>query len=145
MERVIRCSEKWAAFDPEVLASLSEGSYLKGWDVSLAQNQAASCSITPRGVTPEGMDPQPGSQVPVLILNGEVDPIDPPDNMAGAKALFPNSAALVLPYQGHSISDYNTIMCMWSIEDDFIQSGSVANLHTDCLKSIWPRAFDTTE
>jgi len=141
MDHVIRCSEKWAAFDPEAVARLSEGSYLTGWDVSLAQNQALSCKYTPHGETPEGMDPQPGSQAPILIMNSEVDPIDPPDNMAGAEALWPNSIALAIPYQGHSISDTGSIMCMWSLMDEFIQTGSAEGLDTDCLKKIQPPAF----
>jgi len=141
MAHVIRCSEKWAAFDPSEVAQLGEGSYLKGFDVWLAQTQAASCQYTPPGETPEGLDLQTGSQVPVLIMNGDMDPIDPPDNMAGAAALWPNSLALVLPYQGHSISDLTAITCMWSIEDEFIQTGSAAGLHTDCLKNIQPAGF----
>ena len=141
MDHVIRCSEKWAAFDPDAVARLSEGSYLAGWDISLAQKTAFDCKYTPRGETPEGMAPQPGSQVPVLILNGEVDPIDPPENMAGAKALWPNSISLVAPYQAHTLSDIDTIMCWWSIMDEFVQSGSVEGLHTDCLNSIQPPAF----
>ena len=62
MAHIIRCSEKWAAFDPEAVSRLSEDSYLKGWDVSLAQNQAFSCQYTPKGETPEGTSPQPGSR-----------------------------------------------------------------------------------
>ena len=141
MEHVIRCSEKWAAFDPEAVSRLSEGSYLKGWDVSLAQNQAFSCKYTPAGETPEGSSPQSGSPVPVLIFNGDADPIDPPENMAGAKALWPNSVALVAPYQGHSISDMTAISCWFSILDEFIQSGSTTGLDTRCLQSLRPPAF----
>jgi pimeloyl-ACP methyl ester carboxylesterase len=141
MEHVIRCGEKWAAFDPKTVARLGADSYLKAWDVSLAQNQAFSCRYTPTGEMPEGQSPQTGSQVPVLILNGQWDPIDPPDNMAGAKALWPNSLALIAPYQGHSISDMTTISCWWSILDEFIQSGSANGLRTECLKSIQPPEF----
>ncbi len=143
MERVIRCNEKWAAFDPGEVARLGEGSYLKGWDVSLAQQQAEVCKNTPPGFIPEGQDPQPGSQVPVLTINGGFDPIDPPDNMAGASALFPNSVSLELPYTGHSISDYDAVMCLWSLENEFIQSGSAAGLHTGCLKNIRAPRFLT--
>jgi pimeloyl-ACP methyl ester carboxylesterase len=145
MAHVIRCSEKWAAFDPDTVALLSEGSYLKDWYVSLAKDHAFSCKYTPPGETPEGNAHQPGSQVPVLILNGEVDPQDPPEGMAEAKSLWPNSTALVLPYQGHWLTDVNTVMCMWSIMDEFIQTGSAEGLHTDCLKSIQPPTFVTTE
>jgi pimeloyl-ACP methyl ester carboxylesterase len=143
MEHVIRCSEKWAAVDPEEVSRLSEGSYLKGFDLWLSQNQAASCRYTPPGVTPEGIDPQPGSPVPVLIMNGDFDPIDPPENMEGAKALWPNSSALVIPYQAHTFSNDSIVKCAWAIQDEFIQTGSAEGLHTDCLKNIRPLVFIT--
>ncbi len=143
MAHVIRCSEKWAAFDPQEVARLGEGSYVKGYDASLAQQQSVICENTPPGVTPEGQALQPGSQVPVLIINGGFDPIEPPENMAGASALFPNSVALELPYTSHGISDYNAAMCLWSLENQFIQSGSVAGLSTGCLKDIQPPSFIT--
>ena len=141
MERVIRCSEKWAAFDPAVVAQLSQGSFLAGWDVSLSQTQALECKHIPLGETPEGLSPQPGSQVPVLILNGELDPIDPPGNMAGAKALWPNSIALVGLYQGHAISDMAEISCWFSIMDEFIQTGSAEGLDTSCMQNVQPPVF----
>jgi hypothetical protein len=79
---------------------------------------------------PEGMDPQPHSQVPVLLLNGDADPQDPPDNVAGSKELWPDSLALVEPFQGHSLSDQAEIACRWSIMIEFIQSGLVQMLKT---------------
>ena len=142
MEHVIRCSEKWAAFDPEAVSRLSGNSYLKDWDMSLARSQAFSCKYTPAGETPEGVSLQPGSRVPVLIVNGAVDPIDPPDNMTGASALWPNSRVVVLPFQGHAISDRTAVVCLWSIMDEFIQSGSVNGLHTDCLQNITAPPFE---
>ena len=39
MEHVIRCSEKWAAFDPVAVVQFSEGSYLADWDINLAKNK----------------------------------------------------------------------------------------------------------
>ncbi len=143
MAHVIRCSEKWAAFEPQEVARLGEGSYVKGYDASLAQQQSVICENTPLGLTPEGQALQPGSQVPVLILNGGLDPIDPPENMAGAGTLFPNSVSLVLPYTSHGISDYTAVMCLWAIEDEFFRSGSMAGLHTGCLKDIQPPRFNT--
>jgi pimeloyl-ACP methyl ester carboxylesterase len=141
MEHVVRFSEKWAAFDPAVVVQLSQGSFLSGWDISLAQNQALACKYTPAGITPEGLAPQPGSQVPVLTLNGDVDPIDPPDNMAGAKALWPNSVVLVGLYQSHSISDMSEIFCWWFIQNQFIQTRSAEGLDTSCMQSIQPLVF----
>jgi pimeloyl-ACP methyl ester carboxylesterase len=138
---IVAATKKWAAFYPVAVTQLSEGSYLAGWDVALSNNQAFSCKYTPHGETPEGVSPQPESQMPVLILNGDVDPIDPPENMAGAKALWPNSRSLIVPYQSHSISDMNVISCWFSILNEFIQSGSAERLNTSCMQSIQPPPF----
>ncbi len=105
MDHVIRCSEKWAAFDPAAVERSGAGSSFAGWDLGLAQTTAFACQYTPPGVTPEGQTAQPGSQVPVLIWNGTRDPINPPENMAGAKALWPNSLAVAVPFVSHNWRD----------------------------------------
>ena len=137
------CSEKWAAFSQAEVERLSTGSYLKGWYVGLAQNHALACSLTPPGETPEGSSNQPHSNVPVLIINGEADPQGPPDNMAGASALWPNSVQVVEPYQGHWLSDWGEIQCRWAIENQFIQSGSVQGLDTSCMKNVKMPVFQS--
>ena len=138
MERVIRCSEKWAAFDP---AAIDKNSFMAVRDIPLAQNQAISCKYTPVGVTPEERSLQPASQVPVLIFNGSLDPIDPPENMADASDLWPNSQAFTLPYQAHQQSDITAINCFFSIMNDFIQTGSAKGLDGNCLQNIRPPNF----
>lgn len=145
MERVIRCWEKWAAFSPDEVARQSQGSYLAGWYASLAQSHALACKYTPVGVMPEGKAAQVGSQVPVLFFNGQVDPQDPPQNVSGAKALFPNSLSVVEPYQGHWLSDYSEISCRWSIQDQFIQKGSAQGVDVSCMQKISPPTFNTRD
>jgi pimeloyl-ACP methyl ester carboxylesterase len=143
MERVIRCSEKWAVFSPQEVARLGKGTYLEGWYNKLAGEHALACGLTPKGETPEGMDAQPHSNVPVLLFNGAADPQNPPENVAGSQKLWPNSLALVEPYQGHWLSERSEIYCRWSIMTEFIENGSTVGLDTSCLKDVKPRAFDT--
>lgn len=145
MEHTIRCSEKWASFEPAAVAELGKDSFLAGWDISLAKHQAFSCNLTPQGEMAEGETMQPGSNIPVLIFNGDLDPIDPPENMSGSKELWPNSLSLVAPYQGHSISNMSVIMCWFSILDRFIENGSVNGLETSCMQEIQAPAFDTRD
>jgi pimeloyl-ACP methyl ester carboxylesterase len=145
MERVIRCSEKWAAFSPQEVARLGAGTYLESWYVELAGQHAFACSLTPPGETPEGMAAQPHSQVPVLLLNGAADPQNPPDNVAGSKELWPNSLALVEPYQGHWLSSFSEIQCRWAIMAEFIENDSTVGLHTSCLNDVQPPAFETQD
>jgi pimeloyl-ACP methyl ester carboxylesterase len=143
MDHVIRCTEKWAAFDPAVVAKLSQDSFMSVRDTTLAQNQAFSCLYTPAGITLEGQDLQPVSRVPVFIFNGSLDPIDPPANMDGASQVFPNSLSLTLPYQAHSQSNLSVILCYFGIQNDFIQSGSTEALDTTCMKNVQPPVFVT--
>ncbi len=141
MERVIRCGEKWAAFDPARVAENSQGSFLAARLVPLSQVQALNCRYTPVGEMPEGRSPQPGSQVPVLLLNGGLDPLDPPANIDGYSKLWPNSLAVTLPYQGHQQSDMTAIRCYFSILNDFVQTGTAKGLDTSCLQDIQPPVF----
>jgi pimeloyl-ACP methyl ester carboxylesterase len=143
MEHVIRCGEKWARFDPAEVARLGKGTYALDYDLWLAQQQVDVCALTPRGVMPEGDSPQPRSNVPVLIFSSALDSIDPPENVAGADKVFPNSLSVVMPYQSHNISDYNTGYCLFSLEQQFIQSGSVQGLDASCLANIRPPVFET--
>jgi pimeloyl-ACP methyl ester carboxylesterase len=143
MERVIRCGEKWAAFDPAKVAENSQGSFMAARSIPLSQIQALNCRYTPVGEIPEGQSPQPGSQVPLLMFNGTLDPLDPPANVEGAADLFPNSLALALPYQAHQQSNMTAILCYFSILNDFIQNGSAEGLNVSCLQNIQPPAFVT--
>jgi len=139
----IQCNEKWAAFSPEEVSRLGQDSYLLGWNLFRANNYTLACKYLPKGITPEGNSDQPVSQVPVLLFNGELDPLDPPANVAGSREIWPNSLALTLPFRGHSISDYTTADCILRISGKFIEAASAKNLPTECLKDIKPIPFDT--
>lgn len=140
----IQCNETWAAFSPEEVARLGQGSYLLGWNLFRANKYALVCKYLPQGITPEDVSDQPLSQVPVLLFNGELDPLDPPANVAGSQEIWPNSLALILPFRGHSISDYTTVNCILRITGKFIEAASVQNLPIECLDDIKPIPFDTS-
>lgn len=138
----IQCNEKWAAFSPEEVSRWGQGSFLFEWNLLRANNYTLVCKYLPRGVTHEG--DQPPSKVPVLLINGELDPLDPPENTTLAKEIWPNSLSLVLPGQGHSISNA-AVFCVEQISKKFIADASVQALPSDCLESIQPPPFDTGE
>jgi hypothetical protein len=141
MSYIIRCSEKWAAFTPDGIARQSPNSYLLAWSTSQARQIALVCKYAPRGETPEGLSTQPPSQKPVLLFNGEWDILDPPENVAGARELWPNSRSLTLPWQSHEISNTSVAMCMGNILSEFIDHGSTDGLDTACLQTLQPPVF----
>jgi pimeloyl-ACP methyl ester carboxylesterase len=139
----IQCNEGWAAFQPDETARLGAGSYLLGWNLSRAKRFSMICKYLPKGVTSPANIQQPHASTPVLLFNGQFDPLDPPENVTGSQELWPNSLALTLPWQGHALSDYSTLNCMGSIIQAFVEEGSTAGLDTTCLQNLQPPPFDT--
>ncbi len=145
MSYSIRCSEKWAAFNPEEVMQKDKDSYLYGWSVTQVQQTSLICKYVPHGETPEGLSPQPPSQKPVLLFNGEWDILDPPDNVAGAQELWQNSLSLTIPWQSHELSNFSVLTCIGPIVSDFIDRASTDGLDAACLKALEPPVFKTTE
>jgi len=118
----ILCSEAWARFDPAAVATAGAGSYLLASELSAAQNQAQTCPMVPPGVVPSGDALPVSSQVPVLLLNGENDPQDPPANVAEAQQQMPNSVRIVARAQGHTVGNLG---CLPAVVVAYFDTGKV--------------------
>ena len=133
MNLTILCYEDWAKIRPAETTAASAGSYLKYDDVRALTVPEDICAVMPRPKAEALYGPLTNSSVPVLFFNGEADPQDPPENVAGAKQRYPNSLSLVAPGQAHG---FTGIPCRASIVADFIARGSVEGLATDCLEQV---------
>jgi pimeloyl-ACP methyl ester carboxylesterase len=99
------------------------------------------CKLWPHGEIPEGFHQAVVSDVPVLLMSGERDPVTPPIYAAQTAESFPNSLNLVARGQAHSVMK-NT--CLRDITTEFIEKGSVENLDIACVANIRPAAFFTS-
>ncbi|WP_164928419.1 alpha/beta fold hydrolase [Gloeobacter violaceus] len=90
-----------------------------------------TCSVWPRGAIPADFKRPVTSNVPVLLLSGEADPITPPRNAERARRTLPNALALVVPGAGH-ITAFRG--CTPRIVADFLAAGRARGLDTACLK-----------
>jgi pimeloyl-ACP methyl ester carboxylesterase len=99
------------------------------------------CTTWPRGDIPANFKDPVSSNVPVLILSGEADPVTPPENGALAAQTLPNSLQIVTPGLGH-INIYRG--CVTDIATSFIDTASVKDLSIACVKSISPMPFFTS-
>jgi pimeloyl-ACP methyl ester carboxylesterase len=99
------------------------------------------CNIWPQGEIPEGFHEPVASDVPVLLMSGERDPVTPPQYAAQVAETFPNSLNLVARGQAHSVMKND---CLRNITTEFIQKGSVENLDTACVEQIRPAPFFTS-
>lgn len=80
----------------------------------------------------------PRTDIPVLLISGELDPVTPPENGDAVAAIFPNSLHLVLPGMAHA-NFYAG--CVPSIIRDFLESADPAGLSTDCAQAVRPMPF----
>jgi pimeloyl-ACP methyl ester carboxylesterase len=138
----IRCNEPWAQDDPDHLVGSDSFEYQH--DRAGAEWWQAVCALMPgNGDDAAAEVAPPSSDVPVLALNGENDPQDPPANMAAATEVWPNSLALTVPGQGHDI-DPTSAQCLIPLIHAFVDAGTANGLDTSCLDEIPPPSFELT-
>jgi pimeloyl-ACP methyl ester carboxylesterase len=99
------------------------------------------CGVWPQGDVPDGFHEPVASDVPVLLLSGERDPVTPPQYAARVAETFSNSLNLVARGQSHSVMRN---VCLRDVATQFIEQGSLENLETGCVERIRPAPFFTS-
>ncbi len=130
----VTCSEDSPNITKEMIEARTAGSFLRDDRVS---RQMAACALWPHAkVDPADRAPF-RSDVPVLVINGQMDPVTPPDFGRRTVASLSNSLFLEVPYQGHSIE----VDCPVDIAQAFIDKASLKGLDTSCLAQVKPTPF----
>ena len=96
------------------------------------------CKYWPASPVPAEFQVPVKSNVPVLLLSGEADPVTPPLNAEQVATTLPSSVSLVAPGQGHGII---TLGCTSRLAADFVEKGRVKDLDTACIKDTKPMPF----
>lgn len=96
------------------------------------------CQTWPKADIPSDFKKAVQSEVPVLILSGEFDPVTPPANGELAAQTLPNSLHIIAPGMGH-INIYRG--CLPNLATSFIENGSIEGLDTSCVNNIQPVPF----
>ncbi len=130
----VTCSEDIPFIDPATISQRTAGSFL-GDDRVRAQ--AAACAVWPRATPEPGHREPVRSNVPVLVIHGERDPVTPPEFGERARRHLSNALHVVIPSGGH----YGNGPCPIQIAEDFLRRGSVQGLDTSCLAQIKPEPF----
>lgn len=95
----------------------------------------AACDAWPAGTPREGHTVPLESDVPALLLSGELDPVTPPEFAERVLEGLPNGRHLVLEGQSHG-----TLVtgCMPRLVAQFIESADAAALDVACLDDVRP-------
>ncbi len=139
MYAVIRCNEPWAMGRLDEVARNGQNSYGGKVGLEQAQSFAKTCELLPKPEPAAIYGPTQKSNVPVLVLNAEEDPQNPPANVAKTSEVYPNSKVLFEPYRGHYTVNWS---CLAKVYTEFVELGNVNDLKADCLSKVRPYAFD---
>jgi len=131
----VLCAEDQPFFDPLEAAEANHDTYL-GDQQTDALNEI--CAIWPSEPPPEGFKTPVQSDVPVLLLSGEADPVTPPSNADQVSLGLPNSLHLIVPELGHNVIYRG---CLPWLAADFIEAASVDGLDATCVEQIAPMPF----
>jgi pimeloyl-ACP methyl ester carboxylesterase len=105
------------------------------------RQQRAACALWPRGKISADYAQPTVSNVPVLILTGQWDPVTPPTYGETAAKHLPHSLHVIVPHGGHGFGGLNGIDCIDNLITSFVEKGSTVRLDTSCASSIKRQRF----
>jgi pimeloyl-ACP methyl ester carboxylesterase len=130
----VTCSEDMPHITEEEIVTRTAGSFLG--DARL-RRQKAACDLWPRAQVPPGYRDAVRSDLPVLAINGRLDPVTPPGFGRRTVASLPNSLFLEIPYESHAVSGD----CPAGIAQTFLDRASLQGLDTSCIAEMKPTPF----
>jgi len=105
------------------------------------RQQREACALWPRATIAKDYGDPIRSDVPVLILTGELDPVTPPSNGDAVAKTLKNSLHIVVPHGAHGLGGLENIACLDGIITGFVERGSTQGIDTSCVKSIRRKGF----
>lgn len=134
----VTCAEDLPFIKPSEGERNAENTFLG--DYRLRQQRAA-CALWPRAEIPANYAKPTVSDVPVLILTGQWDPVTPPIYGETAAKHFSHSLHVVVPHGGHGFGGLNGMDCIDNLMASFVEKGSTAGLATSCVSGIKRSGF----
>jgi pimeloyl-ACP methyl ester carboxylesterase len=129
MQLSVLCSED----APQLRADSADANSVLGTefvDFTLAQ-----CAVWPKAAVPENFHAPLRSEVPVLLLSGEFDPVTPPRYGETVLPGLSQARHLVLRGQGHNVIG---VGCTPKLAARFIDTRDPAGLDVACLERLAP-------
>jgi pimeloyl-ACP methyl ester carboxylesterase len=108
---------------------------------SLIEVSQQQCQLWPHRPVAEDFHEPVKSEVPVLLLSGEYDPVTPPTYAEQVLQHYSNGRHLVGPGQGHGISSSG---CTPQLIAEFLELGGGAEIDAGCLAELGTSPFFTT-
>ena len=134
----VTCAEDLPWIKPGEGERMAENTFLG--DYRLRQQREA-CALWPRADIAKDYAGPVRSDVPVLILTGEWDPVTPPSNGDAVAKTLKNSLHIVVPHGAHGLGGLENVDCILGITAEFVERGTTAGIDTACVKTIRRKGF----
>jgi pimeloyl-ACP methyl ester carboxylesterase len=134
----VTCAEDLPWIKPGEGERLAANTFLG--DYRLRQQREA-CALWPRGEIERDYAQPTRSDLPVLILTGQWDPVTPPSNAERIAKTLTNSLNIVVPSGAHGFDGLEGVDCVDNIVIEFLERGTFKGIDTTCVKSIHRKGF----
>jgi pimeloyl-ACP methyl ester carboxylesterase len=136
MYLTITCSETVSQITEEDLVRESRDTFVGEYRT---RRHMQACQEWPRSDVPASFYDPVTSDVPVLMLSGELDPAAPPQFAATAARSLPNSRQILMRNAAHAY----WYPCMQRLVAEFISKGSARELDVACVPQLARLPFAT--
>jgi pimeloyl-ACP methyl ester carboxylesterase len=130
MQLSVLCSEDATRVTADDVGRESEGTVFAQ---HLLRGQLKACEIWPRGKVDESYYRPVTSEVPTLVLSGDLDPVTPPGWGDAAAKQLKNAVHITVPATGHGVIG---TPCGQQMIRDFIERGTAKGLDASCVGRI---------
>ena len=130
MHLSVTCAEDVGRFSPQELERAIGDSVFGTY---LADGLLRACEFWPRGEVSDDFFTPVITDVPTLVLSGEIDPVTPPRWGTSAVEHFQHVRHVTLPATGHGGV---TTACGAELVFDFIERGTVDGLDLSCVSAL---------
>jgi pimeloyl-ACP methyl ester carboxylesterase len=135
----ITCSEDVPFITSGDAKRLTKDTFMSMYRIE--QQQTACANWTRGNISNDFLQPV-RSDIPVLILAGEYDPVTPVSMAKEIARFLPNSQLVVIPQMSHMFDGLSNEECFDRIAIDFIEQSGKSKLNTDCVKSMQPPPYE---
>jgi len=129
----ITCSEDVAWFSEDDARVHDRGSALGDFRTAA---QLGACSAWPKTEIPADFREPVRTDLPVLIVDGELDPVTPPRFARDAVKHMPNALLVVIPRAHHGWDGLTHEECLETLLNRFLETGTTEGLDPSCVKTM---------
>jgi pimeloyl-ACP methyl ester carboxylesterase len=130
MQLSVICAEDFPRITAEQMARETTGTVFAD---HLLRARIRACEFWPKAKVEASYYEPVTSEIPVLVMSGELDPVTPPSWGESVLPRFPHSKHIVVPGTGHGTISTG---CGMRIVQSFLNSGAVEGLDTSCVQAM---------